>query len=692
MGKNILILEPDTQFCKLVVPVLEGRGHRVIQADSGKTGREIVERESLDLVIVSGPLPDFDGVDWITGLREKGNNVQVVFIAPSQQDLQLNKERLERQLGISLVVHKPVIPFVFGAQVESQFAGADAGQQASKLKDFETMFLALVTKYARVLPSKLSDLSTAIEKAKEHADDVSLLAEVRSQAHKIKGTGGSLGFRQVSECMAFIENAAANMHTKPAEEQKHIWAEVDRKLVDAKVFGEQEAQEVAQVVTAKEETAEQEPVASMARILVVDDDEEFLSIVQGLGKQRLVEIVCARTFKEALDKACVLPLDAALINVVPDAQDHGFDLARELRNLPGYETLPLAFISGNALVKDRVEAAHAGASLYLDKPLESESLEKAVQHLVAIRTGGRPRILLVDDDEFFASTIALVLRNEGMIVRILTDPHKILEVMQEFPPEMLLLDVMMPGITGFEVCRMLRNIPRWQDLPIVFLTGQTGVDARVEAFRSGGDDYLPKPVVNEELLTRVKVRLDRARLLKDRSDKDTISGLLLRRAFSEQLSQVLAEAQRTKWVFTICLIDVDHFKKVNDTYGHLAGDRVLAGLGQLLARRFRVEDLRGRWGGEEFILAFRRESKETMHAAVTRVLKEFREMIFRGDDDQEFQVSFSGGLASYPEDGESVYELLQTADKRLYEAKRQGRNRIVLSGQQPESAEPVPAG
>jgi diguanylate cyclase (GGDEF)-like protein len=254
---------------------------------------------------------------------------------------------------------------------------------------------------------------------------------------------------------------------------------------------------------------------------------------------------------------------------------------------------------------------------------------------------------------------------------------------------MLLLDVMMPGVTGFEVCRMLRQVPRWQDLPIIFLTGQTGVEARVEAFRSGGDDYLPKPVVNEELLTRVKVRLDRSRLLKERSDKDTISGLLLRRAFSEQLSGMIAEAQRQKLKFTVCLLDVDHFKKVNDTYGHLAGDRVLAGLGQLLSRRFRVDDLRGRWGGEEFILAFRREAKETMQAAVTRVLKEFRETNFRGDRDEEFNVSFSGGLASFPDDGESVYDLLQTADRRLYVAKKNGRNQICLADMAETSPTPI---
>lgn len=681
MGKNILLLDDDKQFCKLMVSVLEGRGHKVLQVDSGEKGFETVDKESLDLAIVCSSLPDKRGVDWISEVRAKGNDLRCVFVGQSQRDVQTNKEKLENELGISLVVHKPVIPFVFGAQVEGQFADDSAAGQAGKLKDFEAMFLALVTKYARVLPTKLSDLSAAIQKAKADSTNRDLCGEVRAQAHKIKGTGGSLGFRQVGEAMSFIEAAAVAMPDKSHEEQQISWAEIDRKLLEAQAAGEMEAREVAQVVAGKEDGKSDEP--AMARILVVDSDTEFLNLIEDLGRERLVEIVKATNTDEALNKACLLPLDAALVNVISEAPEDSFKLARQLRELPGYENLPLAFISGDAFIKDRVEAAHAGASLYLDKPLQSDSLETAVQHLVAIRQGGRPRVLITDDDEFFANTVALTLRNEGMIVRTLLDPTKILDVMQDFPPDMLLLDVMMPGVTGFEVCRMLRQVPRWQDLPIIFLTGQTGVDARVEAFRSGGDDYLPKPVVNEELLTRVKVRLDRSKLLKERSDKDTITGLLLRRAFSEHLTGMIAEAQRSKSSFSVCLLDVDHFKKVNDTYGHLAGDRVLAGLGQLLSRRFRVDDLRGRWGGEEFILAFRREAKETMHAAVVRVLDEFSEMTFYGDDGTEFHTSFSGGLSSFPEDGESVYELLQTADRRLYEAKRAGRKRIVLDDQAP---------
>jgi diguanylate cyclase (GGDEF)-like protein len=681
VGKNILFLEPDQQFRKLMANVLEGRGHTVVQAADQDKANLALQEERLDLIIISASLPEQADIDWISSLRQAGNPVQIVFVGQSSASVASLKNKLIKDLGVSLLVVKPIIPFVFGAQIESQFASEDSGdsaQQAAKLKDFETMFLALVTKYAHVLPKKLSDLGKAIQNAKTNPDDVELSAEVRSQAHKIKGTGGSLGFRRVGDIMAYIEDMAMAMPQKPADEKLLAWADLESKLVDAQIAGDEEAEEVALVVSSKDAPQTSNHAPAMARILVVDEDAGFLDAVEELGRERLVEIVKAVNFSEALDKACIMPLDAALINVINETQEDSFKLARELRELPGYENLPLAFISSNALIKDRVEAAHAGASLYLDKPLRSDSLEKAVQHLVAIRQGGRPRVLICDDDEFFASTVALVLRNEGMIVKTMHKPEEILNVMQEFPPDMLLLDVMMPGVTGFEVCRMLRQVPRWQDLPIIFLTGQTGVDARLEAFRCGGDDYLPKPVVNEELLTRVKVRLDRSRLLKERSDKDTITGLLLRRAFSEQLAGMLAEANRLKTSFTLCLLDIDHFKKVNDTYGHLSGDRVLAGFGALLARRFRVDDLRGRWGGEEFVLAFRRESKQTMQGAVLRVLDEFSDMTFQADDGKEFHVTFSGGMASFPEDGESVYELLQTADARLYEAKKNGRKQVLI--------------
>ncbi|MEZ4533891.1 MAG: response regulator [Cyanobacteriota/Melainabacteria group bacterium] len=156
----------------------------------------------------------------------------------------------------------------------------------------------------------------------------------------------------------------------------------------------------------------------------MDKDEDFLKVVEELGRESAVEVVRAQTAPEALDKAAQYPLDAALINIVTEKSQEGFKLAMEIRSLPGNHNLPLAFISGADGMQDETEGTHAGASLYLNKPFKPDSLEKAVEHLVAIRQGGRPRILITDDDEFFANTIALVLRNEGMIVKTLNDPPR----------------------------------------------------------------------------------------------------------------------------------------------------------------------------------------------------------------------------------------------------------------------------
>jgi len=199
------------------------------------------------------------------------------------------------------------------------------------------------------------------------------------------------------------------------------------------------------------------------------------------------------------------------------------------------------------------------------------------------------------------------------------------------------------------------------------------------AFQAGADDFLAKPVLAEELLSRVKVRVERARLRRERVEKDSLTGLLLRRSFLAQVTARLAEAEREGGTLSLCLIDLDEFKKVNDTYGHLAGDRVLAELGELIGSRFRAEDVRCRWGGEEFAVAFPGQLRETIEGAVGRILDEFGEVDFVGDGGEIFHEQFSAGVAAFPHDGHSVESLLRVADRRLYLAKARGRGRVVAT-------------
>ncbi|MBY0356378.1 MAG: diguanylate cyclase [Candidatus Obscuribacterales bacterium] len=560
--------------------------------------------------------------------------------------------------------------------IETSAATAGNLQAAEKLKAFQNAFQAVKIKYARALPEKTDELRRLIDAAKADHSEQSIEA-VRQLAHKLVGTAGSYGYEKFSTCMRKVEQLSVEIKKSPdGNDSAKLWNEL--KIEFELAF--QSAQTIAEEAIETTPEADLPPLGPVfARILLVDEDTTFLDAAENLGRQCNVSVLKAKNSAEAMNLALMHQLDAAIIDVRTESQDSSFNLAMDLRNLPDYDTVPLAFISADAKMRPVVEAAHVGASLHLDKPLDMNSLEAAVRHLVAIRQGGRPKVMIVDDDPDFTAKVAFDLHNDNLLVRAVNDSTKVLDALQEFPPDVLLLDVMMPGMNGFEVCKMLRELPRWRDLPIIFITAEMHIDARVKAFVSGGDDYLPKPIVREELLARVRVRLEKSRLLKERSDKDGITGLLLRRAFVEQFNSMLFDAERNNFILSICIIDIDFFKKVNDTYGHMAGDRVLARFGQLMLRRFRVDDLRGRWGGEEFILAFRRETKETMRAALERVQEELGSIAFESDDGQKFNVSFSGGIASFPEDGASLHELLAIADKRLYEAKHAGRRRIFSS-------------
>jgi diguanylate cyclase (GGDEF)-like protein len=184
---------------------------------------------------------------------------------------------------------------------------------------------------------------------------------------------------------------------------------------------------------------------------------------------------------------------------------------------------------------------------------------------------------------------------------------------------------------------------------------------------------LGKPLAIDELTTRISVQAERIRLMRERSDRDHLSGLMLRRVFVETLQRSLAVCCRENKPLALVLFDLDHFKQINDQHGHLVGDRVIATFGELLRRRFRVEDLRGRWGGEEFVLAFPGQTSEFAQGAAERLLKEFSKRLFETEGGGQFSVTFTAGVASYPEDGESLDVLLKRADDLLYEGKALGR-------------------
>jgi diguanylate cyclase (GGDEF)-like protein len=252
-----------------------------------------------------------------------------------------------------------------------------------------------------------------------------------------------------------------------------------------------------------------------------------------------------------------------------------------------------------------------------------------------------------------------------------------MEPLEEFSPELILMDINMPGASGEEVAQVLRQQEIHVSVPIVFLSGETDKSRQLAAMGHGGDDFLVKPIQPEHLVSAVTSRIERYRALRNFMIRDSLTGLLNHTKIKEQLEIEIDRARRQQRPLSFAMIDLDHFKSVNDTYGHPTGDKVLKSLSRLLQQRLRKVDVIGRYGGEEFAVIF----PDTSGPDAVRVLDGIRKdlvQIRQHGEKAEFSVTFSCGVASYP-DFATPEAINNAADKALYRAKHDGRNRVVLA-------------
>jgi len=664
---RILILDDDDELRVLLRTALASEGHVVLEAGALAEAERALSRGAVDVAIVECVLPDGDGIGFVERLNAAAGAPACLFLSSLFRDPSATA-RLDG-LPRAEVLPKPVSPAELAWRVGRLLKthpdrrtdnppGAPLAEELASLRDA----------YAQKLPTKVAVLEATAEAARSAGEaGKPALAEARSLATRLHGTAGTYGFLEIGNIAGAVDAALAAIQRGEAPDAH--WSRIG------------EAFERAEKVLRRPITSLRPSILhqSAARLLVVDRDPEFLHHVEALGRVASFDVLSATDEAHAVEIARREAIDVALVDMSVADDDAGTALARKLRSMEGRDALPIAGISADGSVKNRVAAVHAGASLFLTKPLDAEDFITSIRRMLDRRESHGFRVLIVDDDPVSASSVARVLRRAGLVTATLSDTEKLFDTLAAVRPDLLLLDVVMP-VSGFDVCKVLRASPAWQELPIVFLTGATDRETLVACFSVGGDDYARKPILEEELLARVRLRLERAQMFRQRAHEDPLTGLLTRAAFADIVGQRLAECARRKRPLTLSLIDLDRFKHVNDTYGHLAGDRVLRGLGRLLRSRFRSEDVRGRWGGEEFVVGLYEEGVETSAAVLDRLRLEFRQLEFNADQGAPFSATFSAGIASFPEDGEQLGQLMRRADARLYAAKRNGRDRILHFG------------
>jgi diguanylate cyclase (GGDEF)-like protein len=338
-------------------------------------------------------------------------------------------------------------------------------------------------------------------------------------------------------------------------------------------------------------------------------------------------------------------------------------------------TSPLICISINADLSTRLKSVRLGASAFFQKPFDMFLLIKMLSKLNDSVENESYRILIIDDNASLAEYHALILHNAGMVTRVITNPLNMMEVIVDFQPDLLLMDVYMPACTGFELATALRQEPLYAGLPIIFLST---VDDKMKQFfvmSSGGDDLLTRPILPEHLVASVRARAKRSVILSAFMMRDSLTQLLNHKTILENLNVELTRAQHYQKSLSFIFIDLDNFKAVNDKYGHLVGDDVLRKTSEFLLAQIRKLDLVGRYGGEEFALILPGADMVESKKIGEKIRDNFSQLRFTADD-VDFSVTLSMGISSYPA-SITAREMVAAADKALYKAKNAGRDCVM---------------
>jgi diguanylate cyclase (GGDEF)-like protein len=325
---------------------------------------------------------------------------------------------------------------------------------------------------------------------------------------------------------------------------------------------------------------------------------------------------------------------------------------------------------------------------------------KKLESLIA-QMARNTTVLVAEDSFLLRKLIIQILKKNGFSVIEAENGKKAWEHFQNQQNiSLVILDWIMPEMDGLEVCRMIRNYNTERYVYIIFLSAVENKEEIAQCLESGADDYIIKPIHEKEFIARITVGLrilaleqllqETNRRLQNLAITDELTGLLNRRALFAELKKDTSRFIREQKPFYIIMLDIDHFKKVNDNYGHQAGDKVLHELAKRLEKTLRPYDIIGRYGGEEFLIAVGNITKQNVIKLAERIRKSIADQPFFITKDQSIPVTASLGIGSLPlpvhqvtdkEFMKIIYDLIKRADKALYKAKQQGRNQVVFSAE-----------
>ncbi len=521
-------------------------------------------------------------------------------------------------------------------------------------------------------------LVASIFNASRNAEAVGELIAASQLLHRLAGSAGTMGFPRLGEQARKLEIALQPLADKvvPGADREQIRRQLTHMLaagLESQIVGLGDLLGSAEPVSTGWHQPRAFETCAQPVLLIQEPDQELAQLIsQGLSLYgyRLRSLGPQEDWPESMEDVELVMVRDTLL------QDENAGWSERLHSVPA-----ICFSEAHDFTT-RYRLARFGVDACIDEPQDIPALADRVEQLLAeglaTLTG---RVMIIDDDPELLEHYRLVLTSGGLEVRALDDPSRLLAELAEFRPDILFMDVQMGHYQGPVLARMLRFQAEWVSLPIIFFSSEEDRDLQLDVLARGGDDFVTKPVSDEFLLRTARIRCYRARQLGKLVSLDSLTGLLKHGLAKTELNREHARCIRSGHDSVVAMLDLDHFKRINDTYGHATGDTVIKALSNLLRHRLRNTDIIGRYGGEEFVVVLPECSLDKAVEVLEALSQDFARLVFNAGN-EEFSVTFSAGVAALNAFA-SGEKAIEAADQALYQRKRAGRNGVTVAIEEP---------
>lgn len=692
---KILVVEDDEAIAEMLACMLSNQNYVVEVANDGEAAWELIVVYEYDLLLIDITLPHLDGISLCRKVREHGYQMQIMLVTGRGSS---HDQAIGLDAGADAYMTKPTDPEELTARIRALLRrGGTAfdsvlewgnlrldpatrevtyAQQPLFLSPKEFAILEFFVRNGR----RVFTYSTILDRlwAYEETPNVDAVrTHIKGLRQKLRRAGAPTDAIETVYGLGYRLKPLASL-TDSIDPHQPATQPIQQQILNA-LAEQQEIDRVADDLTIEE--IRQEPLFTDERplLLIIDPDrqlaEQLMNEAVNWGfRSAISTTLAAAELKIDRDAPTVVLLDPDITHPTTDSLKL---LAKLTHQTPA---VPVLVFTSHDRLTDRLEVAQLGGHSFLSKPLPLDRVLKAVAQAAQQAEAAKQRVMVVDRDPQILATLKGLLEPWGLSVTTLNDPQQFWETLESCSPDLLILEMNMPILSGTDLCQIVRNDSRWGSLPIIFLTTHPNIETIDRVYSVGADDFVSKPIAGSELVSRVINRLERIELLRNAAEIDRLTKLSNRHKSTQDLEKYLQLAARQNLPLCLAVLDLDNLKAINERHGYSTGDMVMRQWGQLLRQTFRQNTVIARWEGDEFVVALFETSKAEGMQRLTQLLATLHRRQFVAPDRTQFRIAFSAGIAQYPDDGTDLPTLYQAAAAALHQSKVAGCACIFAAG------------